>query len=133
MRVYRHVCLFIDHIDPKPVPRFHQDVQVLPIRVQLHPPGVVPLGCVDAPDKGEMSCLAVLLVRPDLVGPHVGGVEIGLAGVEDHTVNGRVGAVLVVLDVRLHATVLIDGEDIPVACVFVEGIAIDVVGWLLGR
>lgn len=76
--------------------------------------------------------MANLLVRPDLVGPHVGGVEVLLIFVEDHAVNGGVVLVGIVLDVLLQTAGLVDGEDIPVAREIVERVAVDVVGRLVG-
>ena len=46
--------------------------------------------------------------------------------------HARFGTVLVVLHVGLQATILVDGEDIAIAGVIVEGVSVDVVGGLFG-
>ena len=128
VRVHRRMPVFIDHVDRKPVPGFHQDIQISPARMHCHPPRVVTSRrSVDAIDKSEVACLAILSVRPDLVSPQVGRVEIGFAWIEDHSMYARLGNILVVLNVRLHTAGLVDGEHVAVAGVVVEGVSIDIV------
>lgn len=79
-----------------------------------------------------MVVVANLLVCPDLVGPHVGGVEVLFGFVKDHAVDGGVVLVRVVLDVLFQAAFLVNREDVSVACKVVERVAIDVVGRLVG-
>ena len=55
--------------------------------------------------------------------------EIGLGRIKDHAVDGALVAVVVVLYVDLDATVGVDGEDIAEASMFVERVAVDVIGW----
>ena len=80
-----------------------------------------------------MARFSVLLVRPDLVGAQIRGVEVGLRRIEYHAVHAGLGAILVVLNVRLHAAVFVYGEDVSVAGVVVERVPVDIVWWLLGR
>jgi hypothetical protein len=42
------------------------------------------------------------------------------------------GTVLIVLDVRFYAPVVVDREDITETSVLIEGVAVDVVGWFAG-
>jgi hypothetical protein len=76
--------------------------------------------------------LKYLLVRPDFVSPHIGRVEVLLALVEDHAVDGGVVLIGVVLDVFFQTTLVVDGEDIAIAGKVVERVAIDVVRRLIG-
>lgn len=71
-------------------------------------------------------------MRPDLVGPHVCGVEVRLAGIEDHAVDCGGGGVGVVLDIGGERAGGGDGEDVPGVGVLVEGVAVDGVGGLRG-
>ena len=120
--------MFVDHVDGKPVARFHQDVQINATRVYRNPPGMV-LGrrSVQTGDECELARLAIFLVGPDLVSSQVGRIEVGLGWIEDHSVDSRLGAVLVVLNVRFHTAALVDRENIAVAGVVVEWTAIDIV------
>lgn len=75
---------------------------------------------------------ADLLVRPDFVRPHVGGVEVLFVLIEDHAVDCGVVLVRVVLDVLLQATLLVDGENVSITGEVVERISVDVVRRLVG-
>lgn len=88
-------------------------------------------GRLDTIDKRERARLGIFPVRPDLVGSHVCGIEIGLGRVEDHSVDAGVRVILVVLDVPVEPAVGVDGEDVAVAGVVVEGVSVDVVRGLL--
>jgi hypothetical protein len=44
----------------------------------------------------------------------------------------RIRTVFVILDVGFYASLLVDGEYIAVACVIVEWVSINIVGWFLG-
>ena len=46
-----------------------------------------------------------LLVAPDLVGPHVGGVEVLLVAVKDHAVDGATLVERGILHVRLQTAI----------------------------
>jgi hypothetical protein len=72
-------------------------------------------------------------VCPEGVGGEVGGVEVGLGGIEDHAMDARVRRVGVVLDVFVQGARGGDGEDVAYARVLVERVAVDCVGWLAGR
>lgn len=122
------VPMFVDHVDRKPVARFHQDIQINPIWVYREPPGMV-LGrrSVETVDEYELARPAIFLVSPDLITFQVGRIEVGLSRIEDHSVDSRLGAILVVLNVRFHTAALVDRENIAVAGVIVEWIAIYIV------
>jgi hypothetical protein len=47
-------------------------------------------------------------------------------------VDGRLLAIFVVLYVLCKATIFVGGEDAAMTSVFIEGIAVDIVGRLLG-
>lgn len=86
---------------------------------------------IDAADELDLS-RGELAVSPQLVGSQVGRVEVGLGWVKDHAVDAGVFLVGVVLDIVLEGTRVGDIEDVTVAGVLVEGIAVDVVRGLLG-
>jgi len=56
----------------------------------------------------QPSFVIYLLVAPDPIGPHIRAIEIGLRGIENHTVDGSLVAVLEVLDVLFDVTFGID-------------------------
>lgn len=127
------VGALVDDVHGQAVASFHQGVEVFAARVHLDPAGVViGRGSLDAVDQGQLAGFGVLQVCPDLVGLEIGGVEVGFGGVEDHAVDAGVGLVLVVLDVLEESAIGASGEDVAVAGVFVEGVAVDVVGGLVG-
>jgi hypothetical protein len=82
--------------------------------------------------QGQLTCLLVFLVSPDFVGSEIRRVEISFCGIEYHAVDSGFGTVFVVLDVLCQRAVRIDGEYVPVTCMVVEGVSVDVVGWLFG-
>lgn len=82
---------------------------------------------VEAADRTEEAGVRVLGVAPQLVGPHVGGVEVRFSGIEDHAVDGRGGRVVVVLDVFFQDAGAVDAEDVAMAGLVVERVAVDMV------
>lgn len=86
--------------------------------------------CVQTAHGLQMPRRGVFLVRPDFVGPHVGGVEVGFAWIEDGAVDGRGGRVGKVLHVAVQSARGGHGEDVAVAGVRVERGAVDCVGRL---
>jgi hypothetical protein len=70
-------------------------------------------------------------MAPYSVRPHVCTVEVGFIGVEDHAMDGRLFAVLVVLYVLGKVSGRVDGEDVAVTRVVVERIAVHGIGRLL--
>lgn len=73
-------------------------------------------------------------MTPYPICPHICAVEVGFRRVEDHAVNRRLFAVLEVLDVLLDVARGVDREDISVASIVVEWIAIHVVrSFLAGK
>lgn len=98
-----------------------------------HPPGVVSRRWgIDAVDKGELACVAILLMCPDLVPSQVGRIKVGFRGIKNHSMYSRHGDILIVLNVDFHAAALVDRENIAVAGMVVEGVSIDIVRRLLG-
>lgn len=47
--------------------------------------------------------------------------------------DAGVGCIFIVLDVALNGPVRVNGEDVAVAGVIVEGVSVDIVWWLLRR
>ena len=134
MGIYGEVSLRIDHVFADPVSCFHQSVQILPGRMHLNPSRVVFLAlCFCEPNCFQSSLVINLLVTPDAVRPHVGAVEICLGWVEYHSMDCRLVAVFVVLDVFLQRAVAVDAEDVAIAGVVVERVAVDIVRGLAGR
>lgn len=86
--------------------------------------------CIDAADQGE-SAVAGLFVCPDLVRPHICRVEIRLGRVKDHSVDGGLFAVFVVLDVLIQLASTVDRKDVAVTRMLVEWVTIDAVRRLL--
>ena len=130
MGIYGKVGLRIDDIFADPVPSLHQGIEVLSRRVHLYPSRVVLLAlCLGKANRFKPPLLVNLLVTPDAVCPHVCAVEVRFCGIEDHAVYGRLVAVLVVLDVPLERPVAVDIEDVAVAGIIVERVAVDVVRW----
>ena len=80
----------------------------------------------------KLAGFLALLVSPDLVCSHVRGVEVGLCQVKDHPMYPGFRLILIILDVCLHPSFLVDREDIAVTSIIIEGITIDIVWWLLG-
>ena len=80
----------------------------------------------------QPSFVVYLLVTPDPICPHICAVEIGLRGIENHAVNRGLVAVLEVLDVLLDMAFGIDREDVAVASIVVERVAVYGVWRLLG-
>jgi hypothetical protein len=128
VREYRHMALLVDYIHGKSIACFHQSVQIRSTRMYSYPPRVV-AGCrrIDATNEGKLARLAIFLVRPDLIRARVRRIKIRFGWIEDHSMHFRAGLVLVILDVRLHTTIFIDGEDVPKACVVIKRVPIDMV------
>lgn len=82
---------------------------------------------VEAADKLNLARRGVLLVGPDLVGPHVCGIQVRLGRVKHHAVNGRVVLIFVVLNVVADGALLVDGKDVAKAGKIVERIPVDIV------
>lgn len=70
-------------------------------------------------------------MRPYLICTHVCRIEVGLCGVEHHTVHAGVGVIFVVLNIFIELAVRGDGEDVSIARVVVKGISIHIVGRFL--
>lgn len=134
MREDRLVGAFIDNVDGQTVAGLHQSVQVFASMVHLDPARMITGGrSLQTVDQSQLTGLRILLVCPDLVGLQVRGVQVGLGGVEHHTVDARVLLVLVVLNIGIQRAVGFHGEDIAEPSVLVEGVAVHVVGRLVGR
>lgn len=80
----------------------------------------------------RQGAVFVLPVCPEGVGCEIGRVEVGFCRVEDHAVDSGCGGVGVVLDVAIQGAGARDGEDVAVAGVLVEGVAVDGVGGFPG-
>lgn len=133
VRVNRQLGLRINHIFAQPVSALHQRIQIVSAWMHLHPPRVVLWRRrFGIPDCLKSSLLVNLLVAPHAVCPHIGAVEVCLARVKYHAVDGGLVAVFVVLNVLDEVPGGVDGEDVAVAGVVVEGVAVDGVRGLLG-
>lgn len=133
VREHRCMPVLIDHVDGKPVARFHQNIQIYSARMHRYPPGVVSGSwSINAVDQCKLACLAIFLMRPDLVSSQVGRIEVCFRAIEHHSMYSRFGNILVVLDIGFHAATLVDRENVAIARVVVEWISIDIVRWLLG-
>jgi len=127
---YRTLRLLINNINRQPISRFHQHIQIRPI--QRNPSRMIPrIRRIYTSYQSQLPVLA-LPMRPDLVGAEIGGVQVRLAGVEDHAVNTGLGGVRVVLDVGGEGAGGCDGEDVTVPGVVVEGVSVDGIGGLFG-
>lgn len=78
------------------------------------------------------SFVVYFLMAPYSVCPHIRAVKIGFGGVEDHAMNRRLVAVFVILNVLLDVTRWVDREDVAVASVVVEWVAVHGIRRLLG-
>jgi hypothetical protein len=76
------------------------------------------------PDCLKSALVVDLLVAPYPVSPHVCAIQVGFCGIKDHAVDCSLVAVLVILNVLFHATRGVDGEDVAVAGMIVERVAI---------
>lgn len=129
----RLVGALVDHVDSQTVAGLHQSVQVLAAGVNLNPARVVTrVRSLEAIHQFQLTGLSILFVCPDLVGLQIGGVQVGLGGIEHHAVDTGVGLVLVVLNVDIEGAVGLNGENVSVSSVLIEGVAVDVVGRLVG-
>jgi len=125
VRIDWQFSLRINHILTQPIPALHQRVQVVPTRMHFDPPRMVLWRRrIGVSDCFEPALLVDLLVAPYSICPHVCAVEVCFARVEDHTVDGGLVAVLVVLDVFDEVPGVVYGEDITVAGVVVEWVAV---------
>lgn len=61
---------------------------------------------------GLRDRVAYFTMTPDLVRPHVCGIEVLFLGVEDHTVDRGVLVKFGILDVLVQSTLRVDGEDV---------------------
>ena len=86
---------------------------------------------VNTSNECKHTGVVVLFMGPYLVAPHIRRIDIRLGRIEDHAMYCRLFAVFINLYVGIQPSCLIDGEDVPVACIFVEGITVDVIWWLL--
>lgn len=134
VRVDRQLCLRINHILAQSIPALHQRIQVITRRMHLHPSWMILWRRRFCVSHCLQSPLFIdLLVTPYPVRPHVCAVEVGFRGIKDHAVDCGLFAVLVVLYVFLDVAGRVDGEDVAVARIVVEGIAIYGVRWFLRR
>lgn len=132
VRVDGHVCRGVNEVLADPVPRLHQRIEVIPGRMHGDPARMIArVGTFDRADEVQLS-RRLLVVDPELVRLEVGGVEIFLRGVKDHAVDAGIRLVLVVLHIVFKLAGGRDSEDGAVACVVVEGVAVDGVGGFLG-
>jgi len=132
VRVHGQVGGRVNDILADAVARLHQGVQVVACGVHGDPSRVIAWRWrIDAADQLDLA-RGELAVGPELVGGQVGRVEVALCRVEDHAVDARVGLVGVVLEVGVEGAGGGDGEDVAVAGVLVEGVAVDGVGGLFG-
>jgi hypothetical protein len=81
-------------------------------------------GCLSKAHRLQSTLFVDLLVTPYPVCPHIRAVEIGLRGIEDHAVNRSLVAVLEVLDILFDVARRVDREDVPVASIVVERVAV---------
>lgn len=67
------------------------------------------------------------LVTPDLIRPHIGGVEVLLPRVKHHPVDRRLLIQFRILHVLVQASSGVDGEDVQESRMVVEWVAVDIV------
>lgn len=112
---YWQMGLLINDVHAKSISSLHEDVEIMATGTQLHPARVVSwVRSVQFTHQLELAGFVILLVRPDLVGAQVCGVEVGLRLVKHHTVDASLGRVRVILDVFQEATVFVCGEHVSV-------------------
>ena len=133
MSEHRLVGALIDHVHGQSVTGLHQRVQVLATGMHLDPARVITgLGGLQAVHERQFTRLGILKMRPDLVGRQIGRVQVGLCRVEHHAVNTGLGVIFVVLYIAIQSSVGLDGKHVTIAGVVVEGVAVDIVGGLVG-
>ena len=74
---------------------------------------------------GEEPLPTYLPMTPDLVAPHISGIQIFFLRIEDHAMNGRRFVKRGILDVLDQRASLIDVEDVQEAGMFVERVGVD--------
>lgn len=106
VRESRNVTLLINNINRQPIPRLHQNIKILPTRMNSHPSRVVSW-CrgLKRIDQCQLPGLCILFVSPNLVRSEIRRVQISLGGIEYHPVNACFGLILVVLDILVQGTV----------------------------
>mgnify|MGYP006877403244 CR=1 FL=1 len=124
--------LRIDDIFTQTIASFHQSIQVVARGVHFHPSRMI----LWSRRFGEAYCfqstlLVNLLVAPYPICPHICTVEVGFRGIKDHAMDRRLVAILEVLNILLDVARGIDREDIPVAGIIVEGVAVHIIRRLL--
>lgn len=70
-------------------------------------------------------------MRPDLVRPHIGGVQVLFLRIEDHAVNSGPLVKLGILNVLSQPTLRVNAVYVEEASMIVERVAVDVVGCFL--
>ena len=138
-----HVRLRVDDVLAQAVAGLHEGIQVLARRMHGYPARVIAMvGGIYAAHKlysavvafsGRLDLAHPLAVHPQLVGGQVGRVQVRLCWVKDHAMDARAWVVLVILDVLGKAATGVHTEDVAVAGVLVEGVAVHGVWRLLGR
>lgn len=132
MRKDRHIVP-IQNVHSQAIPSLHQCIQILSRWMDFHPSRVVVRRRrLETVHQRQLPGRSVLAMRPDLVGLQVGRVQESLGGIEDHAVDTGVFDIFVVLHVLRQAAVVLYREDVAVAGVFVEWVAVDVVRRLFG-
>ena len=129
----RNMGLFVDHIDTKSVACFHQDIEVIPIRMYSNPSRVISWSWSSQPiDQGQVAGLWIFLMSPYAIASEIRRIKIGFGRIKNHAVDTGLRAVLIVLDVFFEPSIFIDREDISKARVVIEGISVYIEGSLFG-
>lgn len=132
MRKDRHIVP-IQNVHGQPVPSLHQRIQILSGWMDFDPSRmVVRRRRLKTIHERQLPGRSVLAMRPDLVGLQVGRVQECLGRIEDHAVDTGVFHIFVVLHILGQTAVVPYGEDVAVAGVFVEWVAVDIVRRLFG-
>lgn len=101
--------------------------------MHLDPAGVVAsIRSLEAIDQCQFTRLGILDVRPNLVGREIGGVQVGLCGIEHHAMDTSVGDVFIVLDIFIQTSIGLHRKHVAVTGVVVERVAVNIVGRLVG-
>lgn len=132
MRKHRHIVP-IQNVHSQPIASLHQRIQILSGWMDFDPSRMV-IGRrrLKAIHERQLPGRSVLAMRPDLVGLQVGRVQESLGRIEDHAVDTGVFDIFVVLHIIGQTAVVLNGEDVAVASVFVEWVAVDIVRGLFG-
>lgn len=101
--------------------------------MHLNPAGVVTsIRSLEAIDQCQFARLGILDVRPNLVSREIGGVQVGLCGIENHAVDTSVGDIFVVLDILIQSSIGLHRKHVAITGVVVERVAVNIVGRLMG-